>query len=104
MKTFMKRLILFCFCLVMLGTAPKIVLGYIDRMNPAIILLDGLDKEIVVAVEAMPDGSAEGVWVDIEVGRDEDEVIRVNKELTLQKEAKAMNLQRKLQQQTDYPR
>ena len=96
-RDYMKLMIVLYFCLAMFGSAPKIVPGYIDRMNPAIILLEILDEEIIVDVEKMPEGSAEGKWVDVIINKHgEYEVVRVDEGFTAQKEAKMMKLQKKL--------
>lgn len=92
----MKLMIVLYFCLAMVGSNPQIVHGYIDRMNPAIILLEILDEEIIVDVEKMPEGSAEGKWVDVIIKHGEYEVVRVNEGFTAEKEAKMMKLQKKL--------
>lgn len=92
----MKLMIVLYFCIAMFRSNPQIVHGYIDRMNPAIILLEILDEEIAVDVEKMPEESAEGKWVDVITKHGEYEVVRVNEGFTAQKEAKMMKLQKKL--------
>src|SRR5699024_8466410 len=95
-RDYMKLMLVLYFCLAMFGSTPKIVPGYIDRMNPAIILLEILDEEIAVDVEKMLDDSAEGKWVDVITKHGEYEVVRVNEGFTAQKEAEVMKLQKKL--------
>ena len=95
-RDYMKLMIVLYFCIAMVGSNPQIVHGYIDRMNPAIILLEILDEEIAVDVEKMPEESAEGKWVDVITKHGEYEVVRVNEGFTVQKEAEVMKLQKKL--------
>jgi len=101
-RVYAKWMILFCFCLVMFGSNPQMIHGYIDRMNPAIILLEVLDEEMVIEVEEMPKGCAEGMWIDVIIAYDGYQIIGVNEGLTLQKKAEAVELQRKLQQHSGY--
>ena len=81
----------------MVGSNPEIIHGYIDRMNPAIILLEDLHEEMVIEVETMPEDAAEGMWVDVTIVHGEYEIIRVNDVVTSQKEAEIMKLQKKIQ-------
>lgn len=97
LSDYLKWIILICVCFVMVGSNPEIIHGYIDRMNPAIILLEDLHEEMVIEVETMPEDAAEGMWVDVTIVHGEYEIIRVNDVVTSQKEAEIMKLQKKIQ-------
>src|SRR5690625_1492303 len=77
--------ILYSCCFICLRTetinTPFIVHGYIDRMNPTVILLEERQEQLILADDEMPYESEEGMWVDIAIHKDyRSEERRVGKE------------------------
>jgi len=97
-RTLYKLIILYCFVITCFtstkSNTPIIEHGYIDRIHPAVILLDVSEKEWIVADEKMPEGSQEGMWVDVYVQAHE--VLIINEEKTKKERNKMQKLQEKL--------
>lgn len=72
------------------------IYGYIERMNPAIILLEDIDEEIMIEKADLPRESTEGKWVDLMKSGNTYEVIRINENMTKEQEQKAKQLRKKL--------
>lgn len=95
----MKNVFLYSFCLISVHASTtleqEIIHGYIDRMEPAIILLDAFDEEIIVEDKDMPSASREGKWVDIVRNHHTYKIIRVNEKVTNKKARKINRIKEK---------
>lgn len=93
-------MMVYSFCLVntMILTASdqKVVHGYIDRMNPAVILLEHVQGEIIVEENALPIGSKEGKWVNMKKINDSYEIMNINEDMTKERSNKIEKLHEKL--------
>jgi len=103
-RTFYKLIILYCFVITCftstMSNTPIIEHGYIDRMHPAVILLEVSQEEWVIADEKMPKNSKEGMWVDVDVYAHE--VLAINEEKTKKERRKIQQLQEKLRKNTKF--
>ncbi len=92
--------ILYSCCLICLRTetinTPVIIHGYIDRMNPTVILLEERQEQLILANDEMPYESQEGMWVDVAIHKDYYEVLAVNINKTSQEQMKVRQLQKQL--------
>lgn len=75
---------------------PILVHGYIDRINPAVILLESRQEQWTVADDSLPPNSNEGMWVDVAINRCGYEVLTINKKKTALEHKKTRQLQDKL--------
>src|SRR5690625_7947044 len=95
---------LYSFCILCFRSTtiqtPIIVHGYIDRMNPAVILIESHQEQLIVADDEMPFGSKEGMWVDVAVHYQSYQVLAINPHKTNKEQIKVNLLQRKLQKQS----
>lgn len=92
---------IYSFCIICFRSAtiqtPVIVYGYIDRMNPAVILIESHQEQLIVADDEMPFGSKEGMWVDVAIHHQSYQVLAINLHKTSKEQMKVDQLQRQLQ-------
>jgi|SRR5690625_311480 len=92
--------ILYSCCFICLRTetinTPFIVHGYIDRMNPTVILLEERQEQLILADDEMPYECQEGMWVDVAILKDNYEVLAVNIDKTSKEQMKVRQLQNQL--------
>ena len=84
------------------ATIPKKSLflsGYIDRLDPPIILIEETKEELQYYPNALPPGSEEGVWVDLmKIGKNY-YVVKVNQEKTTSAKLRTETLHQEMRNQ-----
>lgn len=72
--------------------------GVIDRIedNYATILIESIQQEFIVHEDKLPEGSKEGIWLDIEKVEDNFTIIKINEEKTNDMQQKSEQLMNKL--------
>lgn len=102
-KIFLSPLLLFCSVLFLRSTVAfdsPIVLGYIDRLDPPIILIEDLDTALIFAEHALPPGSDEGVWVNLQLTEDGYVILQINHEQTVAAQKRTKELHDQLRKRS----
>lgn len=99
-KIYLTNLFLICctFTLQSETIGPIIVSGYIDQLDPAVILIEELADEIILSNKELPPKSKVGMWVDLQVTKNSYVVLHVNQAKTSTTETRVKKLQRQLRE------
>lgn len=73
--------------------------GVLDRFadqNKAVILIEQLNKELIVTRDQLPEGSKEGDWLHLEKTNETFKVVAIDEEKTLEQTKKSLDLRDQL--------
>lgn len=73
--------------------------GVLDRFadhDLAVILIEDVQKEILVPIQQLPPNSKEGTWFDIKEDNGEYQIVAIDVDMTKKQMEKSLNLLKKL--------
>jgi len=79
----------------------KGVLDRIEDNDMAVILIEEINKELIIPLHELPSGSKENMWFHIEKKGEMFEVISIDSKTTSQEAEKSIDLMKKLQEKRE---